>query len=101
MTAFPIINRQYYGNAPVGTTYGWQMMGAGAGMASGAFLGGVLRNFTGDFTLTMVLSLLLSMVGVACILVLPSTSHHQIPNWEESLPDGYRSIPIQPSNQVD
>ena len=101
MTAFPIINRQYYGNAPVGTTYGWQMMGAGAGMASGAFLGGLLRNFTGDFTLTMVLSLLLSMVGVVSILVLPSTSHHQIPNWEESLPAGYRSIPIQSSNQAD
>ena len=26
MSAFPIINRQYYGRAPVGTTYGWQMM---------------------------------------------------------------------------
>ena len=23
MTAFPIINRQYYGNAPIGPTYGW------------------------------------------------------------------------------
>ena len=28
MSAFPIINRQYYGSAPMGTTYGWQMMGA-------------------------------------------------------------------------
>ncbi|MFQ6029210.1 MAG: MFS transporter, partial [Dehalococcoidia bacterium] len=28
MSAFPIINRQYYGSAPIGTTYGWQMMGA-------------------------------------------------------------------------
>ena len=27
MSAFPIINRQYYGNAPTGTIYGWQMLG--------------------------------------------------------------------------
>jgi len=40
MSAFPIINYQYYGNAPTGTVYGWQMLGAGIGMASGAFLAG-------------------------------------------------------------
>ena len=27
MSAFPIINRQYYGSAPTGTVYGWQMLG--------------------------------------------------------------------------
>ena len=48
MSAFPIINRQYYGNAPTGTVYGWQMLGSGIGMASGSFLGGVLRDLTGD-----------------------------------------------------
>ena len=32
MTAFPIVNRQYYGDAPTGITYGWQMAGAGIGM---------------------------------------------------------------------
>ena len=47
MTAFPIINRQYYGDAPTGTTYGWQMMGAGIGMALGPVAGGFLRDFTG------------------------------------------------------
>ena len=101
MTAFPIINRQYYGNAPVGTTYGWQMMGAGTGMASGALLGGLLRNFTGDFTYTMALSLVLSLIGVASILFLPTTRHHQIPDWEESLPAGYRSNAIPSSNSDD
>ena len=45
MSAFPIINRQYYGNAPIGTTYGFQMMGAGAGMASGALLGSPAPRF--------------------------------------------------------
>ncbi len=60
--------------APIGTTYGWQMMGAGFGMASGAAIGGLLRDITGDFNLTMALSLALSTVGVISILRLPSTS---------------------------
>lgn len=90
MSAFPIINRQYYGSAPVGTTYGWQMMGAGLGMASGAMLGGLLRDITGDFIATMALSLALSGVGVASILVLPATSRRQIPDWEDSLPQEMR-----------
>jgi MFS family permease len=91
MTAFPIINRQYYGGAPIGTTYGWQMMGAGLGMASGAALGGLIRDFTGDFNYTMGLSLVLSLMGVVSILFLPGTHHHQIPDWEDSLPDEYRT----------
>jgi MFS family permease len=97
MSAFPIINRQYYGSAPVGTTYGWQMMGAGLGMASGALLGGLLRDLTGDFTATLALSLALSGVGVASILVLPNTHQRQIPDWEDALPENMRSTP-QPAD---
>src|SRR5439155_1581665 len=74
MSAFPIINRQYYGNAPTGTVYGWQMLGAGIGMASGAFLGGVLRDLTGVYTLALLCSFVLSMTGALSILLLPSTT---------------------------
>jgi MFS family permease len=91
MSAFPIINRQYYGNAPTGTVYGWQMLGAGIGMASGSFLGGVLRDLTGDYTLALLSSFTLSMAGALSILVLPSTAQHQIPRWEEALPSEIRS----------
>ena len=87
MSAFPIINRQYYGRAPVGTTYGWQMMGAGLGMATGAVLGGILRDVTGTFTGTMVLSLVLSAIGVLSIILLPTTHREQVPDWEDFLPD--------------
>ena len=86
MSAFPIINRQYYGNAPTGTIYGWQMLGAGIGMASGAFLGGVLRDLTGAYTLALLCSLVLSMTGAISILLLPPTAHRQIPEWEAALP---------------
>jgi MFS family permease len=91
MSAFPIINRQYYGNAPTGTVYGWQMLGAGIGMASGSFLGGVLRDLTGDYTLPLVCSFVLSMMGTLAILVLPSTAHRQIPEWEKALPPEARA----------
>lgn len=36
---FPVINRQYYGHAPMGTLYGWQNIGNGVGMALGPILG--------------------------------------------------------------
>jgi MFS family permease len=91
MSAFPIINRQYYGNAPTGTVYGWQMLGAGVGMASGAFLGGVLRDLMGDYTMALTCSFLLSLLGSIAILLLPTTSRHQIPQWEEALPPECRA----------
>jgi MFS family permease len=91
MSAFPIINRQYYGTAPTGTVYGWQMLGAGIGMASGSFLGGVLRDLTGDYTLALGCSFVLSLMGAIAILVLPSTARHQIPGWEEALPPEIRA----------
>ena len=93
MSAFPIINRQYYGSAPIGTTYGWQMMGAGVGMAAGALVGGWLRDWTDSFDATMGLSLVLSLVGVVSIIVLPATSHHQLPDWEEELPPEAQTQP--------
>ena len=91
MSAFPIINRQYYGNAPIGTAYGWQMMGAGTGMAVGALVGGWLRSWTGDFDATILLSLFLSTTGVVSILVLPTTSRHLMPHWEQGLPQEARA----------
>ena len=102
MSAFPIINRQYYGSAPIGTTYGWQMMGAGVGMAAGSLVGGWLRDWTGNFDATMGLSLLLSIVGVISIVLLPTTRRHQLPDWEEQLPPEAQTEPAtqpQPAAQ--
>ena len=100
MSAFPIINRQYYGSAPIGTTYGWQMMGAGIGMATGSLIGGWLRDLTCNFDATMGLSLVLSLVGVFSIVLLPPTRTHQIPDWEEHLPPEAQTQPqVQPESQ--
>ncbi len=97
MSAFPIINRQYYGSAPIGTTYGWQMMGAGVGMAAGSLAGGALRDWTDNFDATMGLSLVLSLVGVFSIVLLPATRHHQLPDWEQELPPEAQT---QPADQT-
>lgn len=91
MSAFPIINRQYYGDAPSGTTYGWQTLGGGVGMALGPLLGGYLWDVTGGYNTAVVLSFGLSLVGVISIAALPGTSHQLIPGWEESLPPEARS----------
>ena len=86
MTAFPIINRQYYADAPTGTAYGWQMMGAGFGMALGPVMAGFLRDFTGAYYWPLWLSFGLSTLAVDAIMFLPSTKRLQLPDWEEALP---------------
>ena len=91
MSAFPIINRQYYGNAPIGTAYGFQMMGAGAGMACGAGLGALLLYITDNYTATIALSFVMSLVGVIAIMFLPNTHRHQLPDWEQELPPEMRA----------
>ena len=86
MTAFPIINRQYYADAPTATAYGWQMMGAGFGMALGPVAAGFLRDITGTYVSSLWLSFGLSTLAVFAILFLPSTNRLQLPDWEEALP---------------
>ncbi len=89
--AFPIINRQYFGHAPIGTVYGWQMLGNGLGMALGPLAGGFLWDITGDFASVVVLSSALSLVGLVSVLLLPTTSRLLTPNWKTFLPPAVRS----------
>ena len=91
MTAFPIINRQYYADAPTGTAYGWQMMGAGFGMALGPVAAGFLRDITGAYVWPLWLSFGLSTLAVVAILFLPNTKRLQLPDWEEALPPEART----------
>ena len=93
--AFPIINRQYFGNAPIGTVYGWQMLGNGFGMALGPIAGGFIWDVTGNFESAVVLSSVLSLVGLISVLLLPSTSRHLIPNWEAQIPSTVQQ-PVPP-----
>ena len=93
MSAFLVINRQYYGMGPVRTIFGFQSMGAGTGMALGGLLGGVIFDLTGTYTLAWIVSIAASVGGAISILFLEPTSKELIPDWEESLPPEARSQP--------
>ncbi len=85
MSAFLVINRQYYGMGPVRTIFGFQNMGSGVGMAIGGFMGLVIADRYG-FDIAWIISIVASLGGAVCILLLQSTARVLIPNWEDALP---------------
>ena len=95
MSAFLVINRQYYGMGPVRTIFGFQQMGSGIGMAIGGLMLGVIVDLTGSYDMVWIISVAASLGGAAAILFLEPTSRPLIPDWEDSLPVEARS---QPSN---
>ena len=94
-SAFPIINRQYFGRGPMGRSFGWQQAGAGTGMALGGWIGGVLYVIFGSYDITVFLSVLASMGGAALILSMPPTARLLIPNWEDASPSNVPPIGAQ------
>ena len=85
MSAFLVINRQYYGMGPVRAIFGFQNMGSGVGMAIGGFMGLVIADRYG-FDIAWIISVVASLGGAVCILLLQSTARVLIPNWEDALP---------------
>ena len=83
MSVFPVINRQYYGEAPMGVIYGWQSLGGGAGMALGAWLGGLTFDLTDSYTIAITLSAACSLAGAALILFLEPTRRLLVTPWHE------------------
>jgi MFS family permease len=63
MTPFPILNRQYYGTAPIGMIYGFQVMIACVGMGIGGFIGGFLYDLMGNYTLAIWVAVLTGFAG--------------------------------------
>jgi MFS family permease len=72
MPCFPIINRQYWGPlSPLNVIYAWEMAGALIGMAMGGWLGGILYDITGTYSVSIVTAFLFTIAGLAPILALP------------------------------
>src|SRR6185503_11525319 len=72
MVGFPIINRHLFGaNAPLGSVYAFQMVGASTGMALGGWLGGMLFDATGTYTASIVVAAAIGFFGVPLSLWLP------------------------------
>jgi len=85
-SAFPIINRQYFGRGPMGRSFGWQQFGAGSGMAFGGFIGGYLFDVFGSFNPAIILSTVASVSGALLLVSMAPTNKLLIGNWEDSLP---------------
>ena len=86
MSAYPVVNRQYFGSGPIGTFYGIEIMGALLGHAVATALAGFVIYVTGSFTPILIMSIGFSFVGVLMILNLAPGSRPLIPDWEDSLP---------------
>jgi len=91
MSAFIVINRQYYGLGPVRTVFGFQQFGSSLGMALGGLIGSVIFDAFGSYDLAWLVSIAASLSGVVCIFFLEPTSRLLIPDWEASLPPEARS----------
>jgi MFS family permease len=84
-TGYLVINRQYFGDGPMGTIYGWQTTGALTGHAVATSLAGLVIYATGSFGVILALSIGFSVVGVLVIALLDDTSHVLIPEWEDDV----------------
>ena len=84
-SAFPVINRQYFGRGPMGSSYGWQQLGAGSGMALGAWVGGARFWIFDSYTATILVSTLTSVAGAVVIMSMEPTGRVLIPDWEETI----------------
>jgi MFS family permease len=93
-TGYLIINRQYFGEGPMGSVYGWQTTGALMGHAVATALAGLVVFASGSFNVVMGLSIAFSLGGVFVIASLQSPSHVLIPNWEDDLPPEAKTVPV-------
>jgi MFS family permease len=88
---FPIANRQYYGNVPQGSLYGWQSLGSGLGMGLAPVCAGFLWDITGTYVAPLLMSLGFSTMALVQAWLLPSPRVRQIPDWERHLPANLRA----------
>ena len=79
---FPILNRKYYGYAPMGDAHGFQMLGAGVGMAFGGWIGGPVFDIFGSYNWAIAISLVASLGGAVSIGLLENPARLLIPDWQ-------------------
>lgn len=88
---FPIANREYYGNVPQGSLFGWQNLGNGLGMGLAPVCAGFLWDLTNTYMAPLIMSLVFSLAGLLSAWLLPSPRTRQIPDWESHLPASVRA----------
>ena len=91
MSAYPVVNRQYFGTGPVATVYGFQISGAMMGHCVSTVAAGIIIQYLG-YTPAFILSMAFSGLGVLIIMTLETTKRQLIPHWEEQLPPEARTL---------
>ena len=71
-TMYPVVTREYYGPKKIGILFGAFITGASAGMATGGFMGGLLHDLTGNYTLSILFSILTGVASLFFVLSYPS-----------------------------
>ena len=100
MSAYPVVNRQYFGSGPIGTFYGIEMTGALLGHAIAAGLAGFVIYVTGSFTPVLMLSMGFSMAGALVVSTLAPSTRLLIPDWEQALPEAVRTEAAQAAQRA-
>ena len=81
---FPILNRKYFGHAPMGGAHGFQMLGAGIGMALGGWVGGPVFDIFDSYNAAFAISVVASLAGAISIILLENPAKLLIPDWQKS-----------------
>ncbi len=71
-TMYPVVTREYYGPKRIGILFGAFITGASSGMATGGFMGGLLHDLSGNYTLSILFSFLTGVASLFFVLSYPS-----------------------------
>ena len=91
---FHILNRKYFGHAPMGGAHGFQMLGAGIGMAVGGWIGGPVFDIFNSYNAAFWISVLASFGGALSIVLLENPSKLIIPDWRKSEEEYQRTVEV-------
>ena len=68
----------------MGRAHGFQMLGAGIGMALGGWVGGPIYDISGSYNWALAISVVASLGGAISFVLLESTSKLLIPDWKKA-----------------
>ena len=91
---FPILNRKYFGHAPMGGAHGFQMLGAGIGMAVGGWIGGPVYDLFGSYNWALAVSIVASVGGAVSIVLLENPANLLIPDWQKAEQEYIETSPV-------
>ena len=70
-TMYPLVTRELYGAKRVGLLFGTFVTGASLGMATGGYMGGLLYDLSGDYTLSFIFSFALGLLSLLLVWIYP------------------------------